>query len=78
MGDGKRQTATLRGPTGEEEAEQEDASLGRIEIAKLLHESPSATHVPPTSLAPYLAAPPGLSAEAYQEWLERVCKQPAD
>ena len=30
------------------------------------------------ALAPYLATSPGLSADAYSEWMARVCEQPAD
>jgi hypothetical protein len=57
----------------------EDAGLKAAELRALLHDSPSGTDdAVPTTLAPYLVAPAGLSEEAYKEWLDRVCAQPAD
>jgi hypothetical protein len=55
------------------------AELKATEIAALLHDDPAGANDPvPATLAPYLSAPPGLSDEAYKEWLDRVCAQPAD
>jgi len=58
---------------------EEVGGLKPADLGALLKEAPSeSVDEAPAALAPYLSAPAGLSKEAYEEWLARVCEQPAD
>ena len=54
------------------------AGLSAVELSAMIRQSPVGDPSVPGALAPYLAGTLGLSAEAYQEWLVRMCEQPDD
>jgi hypothetical protein len=54
------------------------AGLTDAELVAMINVRPAMDPSAPDALAPYLATSPGLSADAYSEWIARVCEQPAD
>jgi hypothetical protein len=54
------------------------AGLTVAELVAMIKVRPATDPSAPNGLAPYLATSPGLSADAYSEWIARVCEQPAD
>ena len=61
------------------------AGLSSVKLSAMIHQSPVGDLSAPTddaaapdALAPYLTGTPEMSADAYKEWLTRVCEQPDD
>jgi hypothetical protein len=54
------------------------AGLTGAELVAMIKVGPATNPSALNALAPYLATSPGLSADAYSEWMARVCEQPAD